>query len=82
VEQREGRHHNKELYNLYPSPNISRMTISRRMTLALRIAPLGSVGNGYIILIGNLRSTELFEDLGLVESILLKWILKKYGGLD
>jgi hypothetical protein len=33
-------------------------------------------------LAGNIRSTELWEYLGIVESILLKWILKKYGVLD
>jgi hypothetical protein len=46
------------------------MIISKRMTWALHIAPMGLVGNEYTILVGNLRSTELFEDLNIVESIL------------
>jgi hypothetical protein len=38
--------HNKELHNLYYSPNISRMIKSRRMRWAGHVARMGEVDTG------------------------------------
>jgi hypothetical protein len=43
--------HNEELHNLYPSPNIIRMTKSRRMRWAGHVARMGETRNAYIILV-------------------------------
>jgi hypothetical protein len=44
--------HNEELHNLYSSPNIIRMTKSRRMRWARRVARMGENRNAYRILEG------------------------------
>jgi hypothetical protein len=40
--------HNEELHNLYSSPNIIRMTKSRRMRWAGHVARMGEKRNAYI----------------------------------
>jgi hypothetical protein len=44
--------HNEELHNLYSSPSIIRMIMSRRMRLAGHVARMGERGNAYVILVG------------------------------
>jgi hypothetical protein len=44
--------HNEKLQNLYSSPNIIRMTRSRRMRWAVHVAPKGEKRNAYRILVG------------------------------
>jgi hypothetical protein len=44
--------HNKELHNLYSSPNIVRMIKSRRMGWAGHVAQMGEKRNAYRILVG------------------------------
>jgi hypothetical protein len=44
--------HNEELHNLYSSPNIIRMTKSRRMRLAGHVARMRETWNAYRILVG------------------------------
>jgi hypothetical protein len=44
--------HNKELHNLYSSPNIFRMIKSRRMRWAGHVARMGEKRNAYRILVG------------------------------
>jgi hypothetical protein len=43
---------NEECYNLYSSPNIIRMTKSRRMSWAGHVACMGEKRNAYIVLVG------------------------------
>jgi hypothetical protein len=43
--------HNEELHNLHSSPNIIRMTKSRRMGWAGHVARIGENRNAYIILV-------------------------------
>jgi hypothetical protein len=45
--------HNEELYNLYSSPNIIRMTRSRRMRWAGHVSRMGEKRNACRILVGN-----------------------------
>jgi hypothetical protein len=44
--------HNEGLRNLYSSPNIIRMTKSRRMRWAVHVARMGQPRNAYRILVG------------------------------
>jgi hypothetical protein len=44
--------HNEELHNLYSSPNIIRMTKSRRMRCTGHVARMGEKRNAYRILVG------------------------------
>jgi hypothetical protein len=44
--------HNEELNNLYPSPNIIRMTKSRRIRWVGHVAHMGKKRNAYRILMG------------------------------
>jgi hypothetical protein len=44
--------HNKELHNLYSSPNIIRMIKSRRIRWARHVARMGEKRNAYRILAG------------------------------
>jgi hypothetical protein len=44
--------HNEELHYLYASPNIFRMTKSRRMRWVGHVAGVGKKGNAYKILVG------------------------------
>jgi hypothetical protein len=44
--------HNEELHNLYISPNIIRMTTSRRMRWMGHVARIGEMRNAYKILVG------------------------------
>jgi hypothetical protein len=53
LDQRELRKlHNEELHNLYSSPNITRMTKSRRMRWAGHVARIGKTRNAYRISVG------------------------------
>jgi hypothetical protein len=47
--------HSEELHNLYSSPNIIRMIISRRMRWAGHVTRMGDVRNTYTSLVGVLR---------------------------
>jgi hypothetical protein len=47
---------NEELHNLYSSPNIIRMTKSRRMILAGHVARMGETRNAYMILVGKTKT--------------------------
>jgi hypothetical protein len=42
----------QELHNLYASPNIIRLIISRRMRWAKHVAQMGEMRSGYKILVG------------------------------
>jgi hypothetical protein len=44
--------HNEELHNLYSSPYIIRMILSRRMRWAGHVARMGAKSNPYRILVG------------------------------
>jgi hypothetical protein len=44
--------HSEELHNFYASPNIIRVTKSRRMRWTEYVAGMGELRNAYIILVG------------------------------
>jgi hypothetical protein len=57
--------HNEELHNLYSSPNIIRVIMSRKMTLAGHIACMGNMRNAYNIWLEILKGRDHSEDLGV-----------------
>jgi len=64
---------NKELHNLYTSPNIIRVIKSRRMRCAGHVALMGEMHT--IFWLGNVKGRDLFEDLSVDGKITLEWIL-------
>jgi hypothetical protein len=50
--------HTEELHNLYSSPSIIRMIMSRRMIWAGHVARMGEKRNAYRILVGNLEGNR------------------------
>jgi hypothetical protein len=50
--------HNEELHNLYYSPSINGMTMSRRMRWAGHVARMGENRNMYTDLVGNPEGTR------------------------
>ena len=70
--------HNEELKDLYSSPNIIRVIKSRKMRWAGYVARMGR-GEVYTrFWWGNLRERDHFEDAGLDERIILRWIFRKW----
>jgi hypothetical protein len=61
-------------------PNIIRMITARRMRWEEHVARMGEMRNAYKILVRKPEAKRaLGEDLDLDGSIILKWILGKYG---
>jgi hypothetical protein len=71
--------HNEELNNLYSSPNIIRVSKSRRMRWAGHVARMGEKRGAYRILMGR---PEGRRPLGRPRRrrIILKWIFGKWDG--
>ena len=74
--------HNEELNDLYCSPNIARVTKSRRKRWAGHVAHMG-IGKVYTgFWLGELRERDHLEDPGIDGRIILKWIFRKWDGVD
>jgi hypothetical protein len=77
------RRHNKELNNLYSSPNIIRVIKLRRMRWVGHVAHMGEKRGAYRILVGDLREGDHLRDPGVDGRIILKCVFKMGGhGLD
>jgi hypothetical protein len=68
--------HNEELYDLYCSSNVIRVTKSRRVRLVGRVAHEGREEVHTQFWWGNLRGRDHFENLGVNGEIILKLIFK------
>jgi hypothetical protein len=68
---------NEELHNLYSSPNIIRMSKSRRMRWVGHVARMGEKRNEYRILLGKPEGKRPLEDQDIGGWTILKWILKR-----
>jgi len=69
--------HNKELNDLYSSPNIVRVIKSRRMRWAGHVARMGRRGACSGFWWGNLRVKGHSGDPGVNARIILRWIFRK-----
>jgi hypothetical protein len=68
--------HNKDLHNLYASPNI-RVIISRRLHWMGHVVCMGELRNPHRILAENVNGRDNMEDLHVDGRILLEWIVGK-----
>jgi hypothetical protein len=57
--------HSEELHNLYSSPYIVRMIISRRMRWAGHVVCMGEIGNAYKIWLESLKGRDHSENLDI-----------------
>jgi hypothetical protein len=62
------------------SPNILQVIKSRRMRWAGLVALVGDRKGAYRSLVGRPEGRHNLEDRGTDEGIILKWILKSWGG--
>ena len=74
--------HNEELYDLHSSPNIIRVIKWRIMGLAGHVARMGRGMAHTGFWWGDVRESENLEELGVDGRIILKWIFKKWDGID
>jgi len=70
--------HNEELKDLYCSPNIVRVTKSRRMRWAGHVARMGEGKGVYRVLWENLRLRDHFGDRGVDGRLILRLIFRKW----
>jgi hypothetical protein len=57
--------HNEELHDLYASPNVIRVSKSRRMILPEHVARMRKMRNAYKILIGKPEGMDHSKDIGV-----------------
>jgi hypothetical protein len=72
--------HNEELNDLYSSPNIIRVTKSRRMRWAGHVACMGEKSVAYRILVWRPEGRRPLGRPRRRLRIILKWIFKKWDG--
>jgi hypothetical protein len=63
--------HNKELYDLYSSPNIIRVMKSRRQRWAGHVARMGERRGAYRALVGKAEGRKHLEDPGIDGKVIL-----------
>ena len=68
-----------EHHDLYRSSNIVRVIKSKMMRWAGYVERMGQNRNAYRFLWANLNERNSSEHLAVTESIILKWMINKYG---
>ena len=71
--------HNKELNDLYHSPNFIRVIKYRRMRWVGHVARMGERNDMYRVLVGKLRERGHLEDQGVDRRIILKRMFKRWN---
>jgi len=75
--------HNEELNDLYSSPGIVQVIKSRTMRWVGHVACMGESRDVYRVLVGKSeRKKNHLEDPGVDVRIILRWIIRKWDGLD
>jgi hypothetical protein len=76
--------HNKELNDLYPSPNIVREIKPRRMGWAGHVARMGEKRGVYSVLVVKPEDKNHLGDRGVDGKITLRWLFRKWnvGDMD
>ena len=69
--------HNEELTDLFLSPNIIQVIKLRRIRWLGHVAHMGERKGAYRVLMGNLRERVHFEDPGIDERFILRWLFRK-----
>ena len=72
--------HNEVLCALYFSPDIIRVTKSRRLGWAGRVARMWERRGAYRVIVGNVSEGDHLTDPGLDGKIILKWIFERLDG--
>ena len=70
--------HNKELNDLYSSPNIVWVIKSRRMRWAGHVTRMGEERGACRVLVGKQRERDHWGDLGVDGWIILGWISRRW----
>ena len=73
--------HNEELNSLYSSPNIVRVTKSRRMRWAGHVARMEEGRGVHMVLVGKLKGKNQWGDQDVDGRIILRWIFRKWEGV-
>jgi hypothetical protein len=73
---------NRELYDMYCSPNNIWVIKSRRMRWVGHVASMGQRRGAWRVLVGDLREGEHLEDLHLDGRIILKLVFKQEVGWE
>jgi hypothetical protein len=71
---------NRELHNLYSSPDIFRQIKSRRMRWARHVARMGEGRNVYRVLVGKPEGKIHLKDQGVDGRMGSKWTLGRLAG--
>jgi hypothetical protein len=69
--------HNKELHDLYASPNLIIIIKSRRIRWVEHVAPVGEKRYAYRIWWESQKERDHWEDLDVGGRIILRWILER-----
>jgi hypothetical protein len=72
--------HNAERSDLFSSPNIIRVIISRRMKWAGHVSRTVEKRGTYRFWWGNLRERDRLEDPRVDGRLILRWIFRKWNG--
>jgi len=70
--------HNEELNDLYASPNIVRVTKSRRMRFVVHVARMGERKGVYRVFVGQPDKVDHLENQGVDRRIILRLIFRKW----
>jgi hypothetical protein len=70
--------HNKELNDLYSSPNIGWVIKSRRIRWDGHLARMGERGGVYRVLLETPRERDHLGDTGVDRRVILRWIFRKW----
>lgn len=73
----------ERIFRSVSSPDVIWVIKSRTKRWARHMARMKDRRGDYKVLVGDLKERDCFEDLGVNENVILKWIFRKwFGGMD